>query len=171
MSCHKSKRSLQKSSWTKFWYFNHMVIFLCQVFKFYPVVQELPLALNSFHHLSPMKVKEIRVHEEDPICPLIIIASSYWRWDVATECCRRNWEFKWKGKSKWPCRGHSNFQRTIEEVSVISLALPDTDTSLDLGDNHCESLEDEHMTGRVSGKVPFCLGVHSLDFKHGDRKN
>lgn len=47
-----------------------------------------------------MKVEEIRVHEEDPICLLIIIFSPYWRWEVATERCQINWECEWKGKSK-----------------------------------------------------------------------
>jgi len=45
------------------------------------------------------------------------------------------------------------------------LVLPDVDTSLDLEDNKYERLQGEDITGRISGELPFHLGIHTLDFK------
>lgn len=73
-------------------------------------------------------------------------------------------------------RGRERANNTLQRPQIFSahnrgsfcsfhLALPDTETSLGLGDNECERLEGEDITGWVSGELPLHLGMHSLDFK------
>lgn len=64
-----------------------------------------------------MKGKEIRVHEGDPICLLVIIFPPPWD----TVSTAEGAECEWKGKSKHKLQRPQQFPETAEALLVVLL--------------------------------------------------